>query len=92
MPQHGEAVLALDADGLDDVAVPDDVEQVAQLAVDAGNDDAAGFPELLEEVTRRRLLRDRSLAPGDGDGDLCRHGWCSFGGGPALRPDQVVCR
>ena len=51
-----------------------DVEEVAQLAVDARDDDGA---VTLEELTRRRLLRDRSLASGDGDGDLCRHGWCS---------------
>jgi hypothetical protein len=50
------------------------VEEVAQLTVDARDDDGA---VTLEELTRRRLLRDRSLASGDGDGDLCRHGWCS---------------
>ncbi len=78
MPQHGEAVLALDADRLDDVTVGHDVEEVAQLAVDAGDDDvAAAGTGLLEQLTRRRPLRDRSLAPGDGDGDLCRHGGCS---------------
>jgi hypothetical protein len=73
--QDREPVRRVDADRLDGVSVGEHVEQVPQLPVDAGDDDvAAGAPDLLEQLTRRRLLRNRSLAPGDGDGDLCRHG------------------
>lgn len=39
--QDGEAVLAVDGDGLDDVALREDVEEVAQATVDARDDDGA---------------------------------------------------
>ena len=38
VPQDGQAVLGVDGHRLDDVAVGEDVGQVAQLAVDAGDD------------------------------------------------------
>ena len=86
--QHGEAVLAVDGHGLDDVAVGEHVEEVAQLAVDAGHDDGAASPS--KSVAGRRLLRDRSLASGDGDGDLCRHEDSGDGDGDAARPAAWV--
>ena len=41
VPQDSQPVLAVDGHRLDDVAVSDDVVEVAELPVDAGDDDAA---------------------------------------------------
>ena len=68
--QDVQAVLLVDPHGLDSVSVGEDVREVAQLAVDPRHHDG---PVLGEEVSSRRLLGHRSLAPGDVDGDLRRH-------------------
>ena len=74
VPQDSQPVLAVDGHRLDDAAVSDDVVEVAELPVDAGDDDAADVTCSVEELAGRRLRVGRSLAPGDGDADLCRHG------------------
>ena len=83
VPQHIEAVLLLRGHGLDDIAVDHDVGEVAQLAVDARDEDGA---LTLEQVGGGRLLRHLSLAPGDGDGDRGRHGALSLVGGVGRGP------
>ena len=70
VPQHVEAVLLLRGDRLDGVAVGEHVREVAQLAVDPGDQDR---PVALEQVAGSRLLRHRSLVSSDVDGDLGRH-------------------
>ena len=84
--QHVEAVLLRRGHRLDDVAVGQHVREVAQLAVDPGDEHAA---VTLEQLAGGGLLRHRSLAPGDVDGDLGRHGGTPGGvgcGGPRGRP------
>ena len=54
----------------DDVTVGDGGGEVAQLAVDPGDEH---LPPTLEEVTRGRPRVHRSLVSGDGHGDLGRH-------------------
>ena len=68
--QHVEAVLLPRGHRLDDVAAGQHVREVAQLAVDPGDEHAA---VTLEQLAGGGLLRHRSLAPGDVDGDLGRH-------------------
>ncbi len=70
VPQDVEPVLLGRGHRLDGVAVGEDVGEVAELAVDPGDEDR---PVVAEEVAGRRLLRHRSLASGDVDGDLGRH-------------------
>ena len=70
VPQDVEAVLLLRGHRLDDVAVGDDVREVAQLAVDPGDKDRL---VVTEEVGRGSALVHRSLAPGGGDADLGGH-------------------
>ena len=84
--QHVEAVLLGRGDRLDDVAVGQHVREVAQLAVDPGDQHGA---VALEQLAGGGLLRHRSLAPGDVDGDLGRHRGTPGGvgcGGPRGRP------
>ena len=68
--QHGQAVGLVDGHGLDDGAVGQRQVQVAQLAVDADDDDVA--PGGVQVGTRRpRLHRGRD--PVDGEGDELGH-------------------
>ena len=71
VPQHVEAVGAVDGDRFDGVPVVEDVGQVDQLVADPGDDHGAVVGE---EVRRGRALRHRSLVSGDGHADLGRHG------------------
>ena len=68
--QHVEAVLLGGGHRLDDVAVGEHVREVAQLAVDPRHQHTA---LALEQLAGGGLLRHRSLAPGDVDGDLGSH-------------------
>ena len=61
MAQHGEAVLAVDGHRLDDVAVGERVEEVAQLAVDAGDDDPAAVDSSRSSPAVVCSATDRSL-------------------------------
>ena len=77
MAQHVETVLLLRRHRLDDVALGDLVGQVAQLAVDPGDEHR---PVPLEEVRRSSPPVHRSLVSGDVDGDLGRHGMLLWDG------------
>ena len=59
VPQHVEAVLLCGGHRLDGVAVGEHVGEVAQLTVDARDEDGA---VALEQLGGGRLLRHRSLA------------------------------
>ncbi len=72
--QHGEPVRRVDGHRLDRVAVGQDVGEIDEPVVDARHDDGSVATRQLEEVARGRALGHRSLAPGDGHGDLGRHG------------------
>ena len=90
--QHVEAVLLARGHRLDDVAAGQHVREVAQLAVDPGDEHAA---VTLEQLAGGGLLRHRSLAPGDVDGDLGRHRGTPGGVGcvgPRGRPRPRVSR
>ncbi len=75
VPQDGEAVRGVDRHGLDHLAVGHRQVQVAQLAVDADDDDLA---TLGEQVRRGGPRPDRDLDAVDGEGEglggRCRHG------------------
>ena len=71
VPKDGQPVRRVDGHRLDGIAVGQRVGQVAKLAVDPRHDDG---PVTVEQLARRGLLRDRSLAAGDGHGDAGGHG------------------
>ena len=66
VPQHGQAVGLVDRHRLDDVAVG----QRGARSRSSPSTRTTTTSRSLEQVTGRRLPRHRSLASGDGDGDL----------------------
>ena len=81
--QDRQALVAVEAHCLDDIAVGNDVSQVAQLSIDPRHE---GALVLGKELSGRCSRRYRSLASSDDHGDVGRHCDSFETGGYAARP------